>query len=104
MSGSGSPNAVPLPELTSARSDPDRARPTLIDEPEADIPAQGSVVQGVFDRIRSETHGAIRTRNVGAVVQKISARSHHKHLTRCNTSAFAQVKAVELRGLEPLTL
>ena len=39
-----------------------------------------------------------------AVVQEISAHSHHKHLeTRINV-AFAQVRAVELRGLEPLTL
>ena len=48
---------------------------------------------------RCEPHPARR-----AVVRKISAHSHHEHLTTRITIAFAQVRTVELRGLEPLTL
>jgi hypothetical protein len=38
------------------------------------------------------------------VVREMSAHRRHKHLIRHNITTFAQLTAVELRGLEPLTL
>jgi hypothetical protein len=40
----------------------------------------------------------------GAVVRKISAHLHHEHQKMEIIEAFALVRTVELRGLEPLTL
>ena len=56
------------------------------------------------DRTLHEPHRGEPHPTREVVVQRISAHSHHKHLTTRHTRAFAQVTVVELRGLEPLTL
>ena len=66
-------------------------------------PAQGGVVLEVLDHTLHEPHRATAPA-VGAMVRKINAHSHHKHLTTEITMTFALVTTVELRGLEPLTL
>ena len=53
---------------------------------------------------RDEPHRREPRPTCGVVVREISAHCHHKHLTRHSTVAFTQVRTVELRGLEPLTL
>jgi hypothetical protein len=57
----------------------------------------------VLDHALREPHRATATA-VRAMVRRIDAHSHDKHLTTGINIAFALVTTVELRGLEPLTL
>ena len=57
----------------------------------------------MLDHTLREPHRATAPAG-GAMVRKINAHPHHKHLTTEITMTFALVTTVELRGLEPLTL